>query len=166
MSKPQPGPQRSELEAIRDANANIPQRDNYADDPNVREPFEDDRDAKAVLAVALEQLPTPSLDGDVSTEHVFLEPLSVTDWPVLEPVALHGLAGDIVNTLDESTEADKSAVLFNVLAMFGTFVGPKPRMIVDGAIHTARIFVVVVGNTARARKSTATAQTRRLFARC
>ena len=55
------GPQRSELEAIRDANANTPQRDDYADDPNVREPSEDDRDAKAVLAVALE-LPTPSLD--------------------------------------------------------------------------------------------------------
>ena len=27
------GPQRSELEAIRDANASTPQRDNYADDP-------------------------------------------------------------------------------------------------------------------------------------
>ena len=101
--------------------------------------------------------------ADRSTEYA-LEPLSVTDWPVLEPVALHGLAGDIVEALDPYTEADKSAVLFNVLAMFGTFVGPKPRMIVDGSIYTARIFVVVVGNTARARKSTATAQTRRLFA--
>ena len=101
--------------------------------------------------------------ADRSTEHA-LEPLSVTDWPVLEPVALHGLAGDIVEALDEYTEADKAAVLFNVLAMFGTFVGPKPRMIVDGSIHTARSFVVVVGNTSRARKSTATAQTRRLFA--
>ena len=90
--------------------------------------------------------------------------VTMTDWPVLEPVALYGLAGDIVNTLDEYTEADKAAVLFNVLAMFGTFVGPKPRMIVDGSIHTARVFVVVVGNTSRARKSTATAQTRRLFA--
>ena len=56
------GPQRSELEAIRDANANTPQRDNYADDPNVLERFGDDRDAKEVLAVPLEQLPTPSLD--------------------------------------------------------------------------------------------------------
>ena len=69
-----------------------------------------------------------------------------------------------MNTRDPYTEADKAAVKFNVLAMFGTFVGPIPRMIVDGAIHTAHIFVVVVGNTARARKSTATAQTRRLFA--
>ena len=58
---PRREPQRSELEAIRDATANTPQRDNYADDPSVLEPFEDDRDAKAVLAVALE-LPTPSLD--------------------------------------------------------------------------------------------------------
>ena len=32
---PRREPQRSELEAIRDANANTPQRDNYADDPNV-----------------------------------------------------------------------------------------------------------------------------------
>ena len=46
------GPQQSELEAIRDANANTPQRDNYADDPNVLERFGDDRDAEVAVEVA------------------------------------------------------------------------------------------------------------------
>ena len=37
---------RSELDAVREASANTPQRDNLADDPNVLKPFGDDRDAK------------------------------------------------------------------------------------------------------------------------
>ena len=52
MSKPQPGPQRSELECIRDANANTPQYDPYADDPNVRERFGDERDAEVAVEAA------------------------------------------------------------------------------------------------------------------
>ena len=62
MSKPQPGPQRSELEAIRDANANIPQRDNYADDPNVLEPFGDERDAAVEAAAWRPELLAAALD--------------------------------------------------------------------------------------------------------
>ena len=49
---PRRGPQRSELEAIRDANANTPQHDPYADDPNVLEPCEDDRDAEVAVEAA------------------------------------------------------------------------------------------------------------------
>ena len=45
-------PQQSELEAIRDANANTPQHDPYADDPNVREPFGDERDAEVAVETA------------------------------------------------------------------------------------------------------------------
>ena len=33
------------------------------------------------------------------------------DWPVLDPVALHGLAGEIVGELAPQTEADPVAVL-------------------------------------------------------
>ena len=43
--------QRSELDAIREAAANTPQRDSFADDPRVREPFGDDRDAEVVRFV-------------------------------------------------------------------------------------------------------------------
>ena len=62
MSKPQPGPQRSELEAIRDANANISQYDNYADDPNVLEPFGDERDAAVEAAAWRPELLAAALD--------------------------------------------------------------------------------------------------------
>ena len=43
--------QRSERDAIREAAANTPQRDSFADDPRVREPFGDDRDAEVVRFV-------------------------------------------------------------------------------------------------------------------
>ena len=64
MSKPQPGPQRSELEAIRDANANTPQHDPYADDPNVLEPFGNERDAEVAVEAAAwrRELLTAALD--------------------------------------------------------------------------------------------------------
>ena len=44
-------PPRSELDALQDANAAITQRDNYADDPNVLEPFGNERDAEVAAAV-------------------------------------------------------------------------------------------------------------------
>ncbi len=56
------GPQRSELEAIQDANANIPQRDNYADDPNVLERFGDERDAAVEAAAWRPELLAEALD--------------------------------------------------------------------------------------------------------
>ena len=114
--------------------------------------------------------PPNSRHGQVSdmangnSEHLFEMRSSPTAWPLLESMALHGFAGDVVNALDPYTEADRAAVLFNFLAMFGVYVGPSPRMVVDGAIHTARLFVTVIGDTSRARKSTATARIRRLFA--
>ena len=49
---PRREPQRSKLEAIRDANANTPQHDPYADDPNVLEPFGDERDAEVAVEAA------------------------------------------------------------------------------------------------------------------
>lgn len=85
-------------------------------------------------------------------------------WPALDPAALHGLAGEVVATLDPHTEADPAAVLVSFLVTFGAAVNAGPRAIADGADHPARLFAVLVGATSRGRKGTAWANVRRLFA--
>lgn len=85
-------------------------------------------------------------------------------WPVLDPAALHGPAGDVVRTLDPHTEADPVGILASFLAAFGAAVGPGPHAVADGAEHPARLFAVLVGKTSRGRKGTAQANVRRIMA--
>ncbi|MGL4464031.1 MAG: DUF3987 domain-containing protein [Planctomycetia bacterium] len=75
--------------------------------------------------------------------------------PVLDDAAFHGLAGEIVRSLDPYTEADPAAVLVHLLAGFGSLVGPGPYFPVGPERHPARLFAVVVGATGVGRKGTA-----------
>ena len=68
------GPQRSEIEAIRDTNANTPPYDPYVDDPKVLGMFEDARDAKIAQLVAETEAP---LEGVVRMSDV--DPVEV-EW--------------------------------------------------------------------------------------
>jgi hypothetical protein len=81
----------------------------------------------------------------------------------LEPAALHGLAGEIVTAIDPHTEADLAAVLLTLLASFGAIVGPGPHAVADGAKHPARIWPLIVGDTAKSRKGSSWAQVRRVL---
>jgi hypothetical protein len=76
-------------------------------------------------------------------------------WPSLDPAALHGLAGDIVRTISPHTEGDPVAILANFLTMFGSAVGSTPYAPVGATRHRTNLFIVHVGETARARKGTA-----------
>jgi hypothetical protein len=94
-----------------------------------------------------------------------LSPSSLSSqWPTLDPAALHGIAGKVVETLDPHTEADPVAVLLTFLAAAGNIVGLGPHAIADANPHPARLNVVLVGQTSRARKGTAWAQIRNLLA--
>ena len=90
-------------------------------------------------------------------------------WPRLDPAALHGLAGEIVQALEPHTEADPVAVLVTVLATFGAMAGPgvgeRPHAMADSAIHPGRIFPLLVGDTANARKGTSWQNVRRVYYR-
>ena len=68
--------------------------------------------------------------------------------------AFHGVAGDWVNLIGPHSEADPVALLVDLLTTVGVMVGPEPHFMVEGTRHTARLHVVIVGNTARARKGT------------
>jgi len=84
-------------------------------------------------------------------------------WPTLHPDALLGLVGDIVETIDPYTEADRVAVLINLLSAFGNLVGPRPHFRVEATKHPCRLFVVQVGETAKGRKGTAWSTPRALL---
>lgn len=76
-------------------------------------------------------------------------------WPTaLGEAAFHGLAGEIVNRIAPETESDPVALLSQFLTCFGNAVGPGPHYMQERTRHTARQFIAVVGQSAKARKGT------------
>lgn len=88
--------------------------------------------------------------------------LDPPQWPELEAEALHGLAGKIVTAATENSEADPAAVLATLLTHAGIIVGRGPRVRVGDDYHHARLFVAVVGQSARGRKGTSEKPIRRI----
>lgn len=88
-------------------------------------------------------------------------------WPILDPAAFYGLPGDVVELLSPHTEADPVAILVTFLAAFGAMAGPgfgvRPHAMADSAVHPARLFPLLVGPTAKARKGTAWQGVRRIL---
>ena len=85
-------------------------------------------------------------------------------WPVLDDAALYGLAGEIVQTIRPYTEADPVALLLNSLTAFGNIVGDRPHFQVEFTKHPLRLFVGLVGETAKARKGLSWSTPRHLYA--
>jgi hypothetical protein len=83
---------------------------------------------------------------------------------VLGEAALYGLAGLAVRTIAPHTEAHPAAILLQLLAAFGNLVGPGPHCMVDATRHGLNLFVVLVGDSSKARKGTSWGQVARLFA--
>jgi hypothetical protein len=75
-------------------------------------------------------------------------------WPEMDEAAYHGLAGEIVKTIEPHTEADPVAILIQFLAFFGNAVGPNPFYGVEAHKHRANLYAVLVGRSAKARKGT------------
>jgi hypothetical protein len=86
-----------------------------------------------------------------------------SNWPMLDPAARYGLAGEIVAALEEHSESDPAALLLTTLAYAGFLIGPDPHAVADGADHPARIWPLIVGDTAKARKGSSHQNVRRVF---
>jgi hypothetical protein len=82
------------------------------------------------------------------------------EWPTIEGDAHHGLAGEIVRTIDPHTEADPVGILIQFLAYFGNAVGNAPYYQVEADRHHANLFAILVGQSAKARKGTAAGRVR------
>lgn len=86
-------------------------------------------------------------------------PLPETPWPDPPgPDAYHGLVGKAVRAVAEHTEADPAAILAQLLVAFGNAVGRSPHMLIDGSRHGVNEYLIVVGETAAARKGTSKAR--------
>ncbi|HEY4050082.1 MAG TPA: hypothetical protein VGM27_24740, partial [Acidobacteriaceae bacterium] len=90
-------------------------------------------------------------------------PSKTAAWPTLPRAAYYGLAGLAVNTIAPHTEADPAAILLQFLAAFGNIVGPEPHCMVESTRHKFNLFVILVGESSKARKGTSWRQIARLF---
>jgi hypothetical protein len=91
-------------------------------------------------------------------------PPSAPPNPILSDAALYGVAGLAVCGLAPHSESHPAAILLQLLAAFGNAVGPAPHCMVDATRHGLNLFVVLVGESSKARKGTSWNQIRRLFA--
>src|ERR1700760_2424268 len=82
---------------------------------------------------------------------------------IFDEYALYGLAGEVVRTLAPHTEAQPEALLLQLLAAFGNVIGPGPHCMVGPTRHALNLFVVLVGESSKARKGTSWNQIARLF---
>ena len=87
-------------------------------------------------------------------------------WPdPAADAAYHGLAGEVVAAISPHTEADRVAILGQFLTAYGCAVGPGPTLRVGVTDHPARLFIVLVGQSSRARKGDSWAGVREVMYR-
>ena len=86
------------------------------------------------------------------------------DWPAPPAQAVHhGLAGEIVGEIAPHTEADPVAILAQLLIAFGAAVGRGAWFSVEATRHHPNEFLVLVGDSARARKGSSWDHVHRLI---
>jgi 5S rRNA maturation endonuclease (ribonuclease M5) len=86
------------------------------------------------------------------------------DWPApIDPAAFHGLAGQIVASLEPHTEADPIAILVQLLTMFGNLLGRTAHFLAESDQHFGNLFTVLVGDSAKGRKGTSFGRVHRMM---
>jgi hypothetical protein len=86
-------------------------------------------------------------------------------YPVqpLSEAAYQGLANDFVRLVAPESEADPAGLLLQFLTAFGNAAGRNRYFQIGGTRHYPILFVVMVAETAAARKGSSWAEVRRLF---
>lgn len=122
-------------------------------------------DARAVLSANPEIAKLAVLRLDLAgRRRISLDHSQERQWPKpLAPQAFHGIAGEIVHTIEPHTEADPAALLLQLLCAFGSLVGRGPHVVADGSRHGTNLFVAVVGVSSKGRKGTAWKHVRRVL---
>lgn len=85
------------------------------------------------------------------------EEFDMAGMPTLKNAALHGAAGEIAVAAAKDSEVDPVAVLATALAYASAMFGAKPNFKVGDTPHLALLFVVIVGESSRSRKSSSNA---------
>jgi hypothetical protein len=76
-------------------------------------------------------------------------------WPILRPEAMHGIVGEIVNTISPESEADPVGLLFQMLIASGNAIDRTAHARVEGDMHFCNLFGITVGKSGHGRKGTA-----------
>jgi Protein of unknown function (DUF3987) len=85
-------------------------------------------------------------------------------WPAPpDKTVYHELLGEIVTTIAPHTEADPAAILAQLLVAFGAAVGRGAFFQVEATRHHANEFMLLVGDSSRARKGSSWDHVRRLL---
>lgn len=111
----------------------------------------DEADRRAVLEA--HGIGRAQTNGQPETNGQLLE------WPVMDPAAFKGIAGEVVDLLGPHTEADPVGILVAFLGQFGALVGAGPHIRLSGASHPPKIYAVLVGDSS-SRKGAAYAMVR------
>ena len=83
----------------------------------------------------------------------YVAPSAAGAWPELpDRCVYHGLAGDIVRTIEPHSEADPLAILGQTLVAFGNAVGRGPYYEVEADQHHTKLFLLLNGLTSKGRK--------------
>jgi hypothetical protein len=111
----------------------------------------------------LQQNEVPESPGEpYPAEYPSSSPTAPEPTALAEP-ALYGLAGLVVRSLAAHTEADPAALLLQFLAAFGNILGPALYYTVGATRHGLNLFVVLVGESSKARKGTSWREISGLF---
>lgn len=82
-------------------------------------------------------------------------PTPAAAWPEPPlPAAYHGVLGDIVHAVEDTTEADPVAILGSLLSFTGACMGHW-RTIYQGSTQATNLFIALVGDSSTGRKGTA-----------
>jgi hypothetical protein len=91
-------------------------------------------------------------------------PREATHWPEsLAPAAHQGLLGEIASLVAPDTESDPAAILLQTIVAFGALVGRGPHVRIEGDEHHLNLFVLLAGDTSKARKGTSWSRVREIF---
>ena len=90
---------------------------------------------------------------------------SAGSWPILQPEALYGVAGEFTKAVSPYSEADPVGILLHTLLMCGCWIGSGPHALVEHQPHPPRLFALQVGKTAAGRKGTAASHPKLIFSR-
>ncbi len=165
--------QHQRAQAARPPGKSLDAQDAYLeeDDPNLEE--EDSsfaQDLKVLEQLIAQQDPKPSVKPapppalPPALSPAPTPPPAAPPPPSLAKTALYGLAGLVLSSLAPHTEADPAAILLQFLAAFGNLLGPEPHCIVGNTRHGLNLFVVLVGESSKARKGTSWRLISSLFA--
>lgn len=101
-------------------------------------------------------------DGEPADSTLLAPPAGLPAPPA--PAVYHELLGEIVNRIAPHTEADPVAILTQLLVAFGAAVGRGAWFEVEATRHCPNEFMLLVGDSSKARKGSSWDHVRRLIA--